>query len=86
MRSPHTIGDDVPRPGRGAFHATPSSLVQRVGRPVSRETPVASGPLQWGQFSAPAVTARRGSITTFSASAFFTRYYDTALSFQRSMG
>src|SRR5580765_2552444 len=56
IRSPHTIGDDAPRPRIVAFHATFSLGPQRSGRLRSRDTPVPSGPRHCGQLSARRLT------------------------------
>ena len=52
MRSPLTIGVEMPTPASGAFHATFSVALQRVGSAASEDTPVACGPRQCGQSSA----------------------------------
>ena len=44
------IGVDMPRPGSFTFQAMFSDGLHRTGNPVSRETPLASGPRHWGQF------------------------------------
>ena len=49
MRSPHTIGDECPRPGTGRFHRTLTVSDQRSGYPVPSTTPCPEGPRQRGQ-------------------------------------
>ena len=51
-RSPQTIGDEMPRPRIGAFHAMFSVSLHRSGSRASGDTPDADGPRQCGQFSA----------------------------------
>src|SRR5438445_11897158 len=57
-RSPQTIGEETPRPRRGAFQAIFSSRLHFTGRPVSGETPVPRGPRHWGQLSAQVIEVR----------------------------
>ena len=52
MRSPQTIGEDMPVPGSAVFQATLVSGPQAVGTPLSAETPWPPGPRHCGQFSA----------------------------------
>src|SRR5687767_1729085 len=56
-RSPHTMGEDTARPRMADFQAMPSVLLQRLGNPVSGETPDQEGPRQCGQLSACTPTA-----------------------------
>src|SRR6516162_2255772 len=51
MRSPQTTGDDCPTPGSAVFQTTDVAF-QCVGKPVSLECPLRSGPCQPGQSSA----------------------------------
>src|SRR6185503_12826824 len=48
-RSAQTMGDEMPSPRSGDFHATFSVSLQRSGSPVSDDVPVAAGPLHCGQ-------------------------------------
>jgi hypothetical protein len=50
-RSPHAIGDDQPRPGISALHATFSAFDQRRGRLDESATPEPSAPRNWGQLT-----------------------------------
>src|SRR5262245_29853248 len=52
MRSRQTIGDELPRSGRGTFQRTFSEAFQRAGSLVSGVTPEPFGPCQAGQFPA----------------------------------
>jgi hypothetical protein len=57
MRSPHTTGDDEPRPGISTFHFTFFDSLHSVGGSAWRDTPVACGPRHCGQnFSASVST------------------------------
>ena len=49
-RSPQTIGDDQPRPGKSVFQATFSVADQRSGNPSPVATPFEPGPRNCGQF------------------------------------
>ena len=55
MRSPQTMGDDIPVPGSAVFHATLLSGPHVVGTPVSSEMPCPPGPRHCGQFAAAAM-------------------------------
>src|SRR5262245_46825503 len=46
------MGEDQPRPGISAVHATLSFVDQCVGRLDASATPALSGPRNWGQFTA----------------------------------
>src|SRR5262245_13487829 len=52
MRSPQITGVELPLPGRVSFHARFFVALNEVGRSVSFETPLLSGPRQPGQLSA----------------------------------
>src|SRR5579871_195492 len=56
MRSPHTMGEEWPRPGTLAFHAICSSSLQCNGA-SPRAIPSSFGPRQWGQSASPARAA-----------------------------
>ena len=51
MRSPQTIGVELPRPGRSIFHLTFFSSLHSVGGLPREAKPVPSGPRHWCQLS-----------------------------------
>src|SRR3954466_7034642 len=51
-RSPHTMGEEFPGPGKGTRQRTLSVLLHLSGSIASEETPEPCGPRQAGQFSA----------------------------------
>ncbi len=51
MRSSHTIGVELPGPGKGTFQRTFSVALHRRGKPRSSDTPVPCGPRQAGQLA-----------------------------------
>src|ERR1700730_7606262 len=53
IRSPHTTGDECPRPSTGVFHATLRSAFHDEGTSFNGEMPLAVGPRQPGQSSEP---------------------------------
>src|SRR5436190_17294407 len=55
-RSPQTMGDEFPRPGRSTRQRTFSLVPHLRGKLFSVETPVPSGPRQPGQLLAEAVS------------------------------
>ena len=64
-RSPHTIGDDQPRPGTSTAHATFCVADHLTGNCAASATPAAFGPRNCGQSvgpiasGAPAIITRR---------------------------
>jgi hypothetical protein len=48
IRSPSTIGDDQPLPWIGVFQRTFSASLHFSGSPVAVDTPLPSGPRNWG--------------------------------------
>src|ERR1044071_4376266 len=54
MRSPQTIGVEVPRPASGVFQAMFFSALHSTGTFFSGEMPSAEGPRHCGQFAAGA--------------------------------
>jgi hypothetical protein len=52
MRSPHTIGDALPRPGTATFHLMFLEVDHSVGGFPWGATPLASGPRHWCQLLA----------------------------------
>src|ERR1700685_3770508 len=54
IRSPHTTGEECPRPSTGVFQATLRSALQDTGTSLSGEIPFPVGPRQPGQSSAAA--------------------------------
>src|SRR5262249_22636475 len=57
-RSPHTIGEDQPKPGISAFQTTLELALHSIGTPVSEEMPCPVGPRKPGQLSARPVLVR----------------------------
>src|SRR5262245_37948108 len=57
-RSPHTMGEDQPKPGISAFQTTFEVALHSIGTPVSEEMPCPVGPRKPGQFSAWATPVR----------------------------
>src|SRR5512142_1451771 len=57
IRSPHTTGVECPRPGTGAFHATPFESLQDTGA-SPRAIPLSSGPRQRGHVSGAPASAK----------------------------
>src|SRR5689334_16594148 len=53
MRSPQTIGDELPPPGTGTFQAMFWVADQVSGYPVPLASPCPDGPRQRGQYFAP---------------------------------
>src|SRR5262245_49345745 len=49
-RSPHTTGDDDPRPGISTFHLTLCFSLHVVGGLAVFDTPVMYGPRHWAQY------------------------------------
>src|SRR5215217_6645354 len=70
-RSPHTIGDDQPRPGRSAVQATCSVVDQDTGSEASSAIPAPFGPRNCGQ--AAGAAARTAGTRTAPARASVTR-------------
>src|SRR5262249_552783 len=66
-RSPHTMGDELPRPGRAFFHKMPFSALKATGTALSSATPVPLGPRKRGQLSADAASAVTKRTTTETA-------------------
>src|SRR5215207_1835595 len=63
-RSPQTIGDDQPRPGRSAVQATCSVVDHDTGSRASSAMPAAFGPRNCGQ---PGLAARTTGVRTTPA-------------------
>src|SRR5215212_5120454 len=64
-RSPHTIGDDQPRPGRSAVQATCSVVDHDTGSEASSAMPAPFGPRNCGQ--AGGAAARTAGTSTAPA-------------------
>src|SRR5687768_13381395 len=68
MRSPHTTGDDDPRPGISTFHLMFCVSLHTVGGSACRDTPVAWGPRHWGQNFSASVLADQPATTDMANS------------------
>src|SRR5262249_36667897 len=66
-RSSHTMGDELPRPGKALFHKMPLSALKATGTPLSSATPVPFGPRKRDQFAAEATSAVTNRMTTETA-------------------
>src|SRR5262249_18057450 len=62
MRSPQTIGEELPVPGMVARHAIPSVSVHWTGTCLSLEMPSPFGPRKRGQFSACAANTAQVNV------------------------